>query len=280
MTAPDFVAVGHLTLDRFGSAERPGGAALYAAVTAQRLGLSAGILASHAADYPLERLPFAIEVVSVPSDSSTVFEHAQDGPTRTLRVSSVAERLAAADVPEDWRDASLVLLAPVFDEVDPGIAAVFADATLGGAAQGWLRTLGAEGAVQQRSWSIPAFLLARLQALFLSTEDMQGQEAAVVEAFQRVPVGAVTAGSAGALLYVNGERYEIRPHRVREVDATGAGDVFAATFLVEYARHGDAWMAAESAACAAALSVQGESWTAVPDRKALTSALERYRARA
>jgi hypothetical protein len=39
-------------------------------------------------------------------------------------------------------------------------------------------------------------------------------------------------------------------------------------------------MAAESAACAAALSVQGEGWTAVPDRKALASALERYRARA
>jgi sugar/nucleoside kinase (ribokinase family) len=280
MTAPDFVAVGHLTLDRFGSAVRPGGAALYAAVTAQRLGLSAGILATHAADYPLERLPFAIEVVSVPGHATTVFEHVDDGRARSLRVSSVAERLTAAAVPEDWRDASLVLLAPVLDEVDTGIAAVFADATLGGAAQGWLRALDARGAVQQRPWGIPAFLLGRLQALFLSTEDVHGQEAAVVEAFQRVPVGALTAGAAGALLYVNGERYEIRPYRVREVDATGAGDVFAAAFLVEYARHGDPWMAAESAACAAALSVQGEGWTAVPDRKALTSALERYRARA
>ena len=56
MTAPDFVAVGHLTLDHLGSTLRAGGAALDAAVTAQRLGLSAGILTSHAPDYPLESL--------------------------------------------------------------------------------------------------------------------------------------------------------------------------------------------------------------------------------
>ena len=40
MTAPDFIAIGHVTLDRFGDTVRPGGAALYAAVTADRLGLS------------------------------------------------------------------------------------------------------------------------------------------------------------------------------------------------------------------------------------------------
>jgi len=49
--APEFVAVGHVTLDRFGGEVRPGGAALYAAVTADRLGLSAGILTSHADDF-------------------------------------------------------------------------------------------------------------------------------------------------------------------------------------------------------------------------------------
>ena len=82
---------------------------------------------------------------------------------------------------------------------------------------------------------------------------------------QRVPVAVVTAGAAGALLYVNGERYEVRPRRTREVDATGAGDVFAATFLIHYDRDGDPWEAAEAATCAASLSVEGEGWSAVPD---------------
>ena len=51
---PQFVAIGHVTLDRFGEATRPGGAALYAAITAHRLGLSAAVLTSHGDDFPLE----------------------------------------------------------------------------------------------------------------------------------------------------------------------------------------------------------------------------------
>src|SRR4030095_2249645 len=62
--SPEFVAIGHVTLDRFGEVTRPGGAALYAAVTAHRLGLSAAILTSHGDDFPLELLPPRIEVVS------------------------------------------------------------------------------------------------------------------------------------------------------------------------------------------------------------------------
>jgi len=90
----------------------------------------------------------------------------------------------------------------------------------------------------------------------------------------------VTAGAAGALLYVNGERYEVRPRRAREVDPTGAGDVFAATFLVQYQRSADPWEAAEAATCAASLSVEGEGWSAIPDAARLEDALAEYRARA
>src|SRR5438132_831381 len=68
--APEFVAIGHVTLDRFGDEVRPGGAALYAAVTADRLGLSAGILTSHADDFPLELIPSRIEGVSVPAPAT------------------------------------------------------------------------------------------------------------------------------------------------------------------------------------------------------------------
>jgi sugar/nucleoside kinase (ribokinase family) len=277
MAAPHFVAVGHVTLDHFGAVVRPGGAALYAAVTAHRLGLSAGLLTSHHEDFPLEQVPPAIEVVTVPAAQTTVFEHRSSDRGRRLNATSVAEHLTADHVPEDWRDAPLVLLAPVLDEVDAGLVTAFADATVGAAAQGWLRSLDAEGVVTERRWNVPGFLLARLQSVFLSVEDAPGQEAAIVETFQKVPIGALTAGKMGALVFVNGERYEVRPHRVREVDGTGAGDVFAAAFLIEYTDHGDPWVAAEVAACTAALSVQGEGWAAVPDRQELAGALERYR---
>jgi sugar/nucleoside kinase (ribokinase family) len=278
MAAPDFVVVGHVTLDRIGGVVRPGGAALYAAVAAHRLGLSAGILTSHADDFPLELLPPRIEVVSVPAAQTTAFEHGAENGRRTLRVADAAGPIGVDDVPEDWRDAPIVLLAPVLNEVDPRIATAFGDASLGAAAQGWLRGLGPQGAITPTTWMPPDFLMARLQALFLSREDVGSDVTGAVEMFQRVPVGVLTAGEDGALLFVNGERYEVRPHPAREVDGTGAGDVFAAAFLVDYQRDGNPWDAAAVAACAGSLAVRGEGIEAIPDRATLDAALKEYRA--
>jgi sugar/nucleoside kinase (ribokinase family) len=277
VSAPEFIAVGHVTLDRFGDVVRPGGAALYAAVTAARLGLSAGILTSHADDFPLDVVPSRIELVSVPATATTVFEHEHGDGERRLRVRATAAPLGLDDLPEDWRDPELVLLAPVVNEVDSALAGAFEGASLAAEAQGWLRGVAADGAVQTRTWPSPKSILSRLQALFLSGADVRGQEAAMMEWVQRVPVAAVTAGARGALLYVNGDRYEVRPRRAKQIDATGAGDVFAATWLVRYRLSGDPWEAAEAAACAASLAVEAEGWSGVPDAAALEAALSVYR---
>jgi 1D-myo-inositol 3-kinase len=277
VSAPDFVAIGHVTLDHFGDDVRPGGAALYAAVTADRLGLTAGILTSHADDFPLDLVPPRIEVISVPAPATTVFHHAHVGDERTMRVSSIAAPLGEADIPDDWRHAGLVLLAPVMNEVDARLASAFGDASVAAEAQGWLRGLGRDGAVRTVRWDAASQALRSLQAIFLSAADVRGQESAMTEWVQRVPIGVVTAGRQGALLYVNGDRYEVRPRRAVDVDSTGAGDVFAATFLARYRRDGDPWEAAEAATCAASLSVEGVGWSTVPDAGALDAALTLYR---
>src|SRR5688500_14839859 len=146
MSAPDFVAIGHVTLDRFEDEAtgqtrvRPGGTALYAAVTAHRLGLSVGLLTSHGDDFPLDAIPPAIEVISVPAAETTAFEHRYDEDgKRTLIVHATAEPLTVTHLPEDWRETPIVLLGPVAAEVDPTLAAQFPDAALGVSMQGWLR---------------------------------------------------------------------------------------------------------------------------------------------
>ena len=276
MSAPDFVAIGHVTLDRIGDASRPGGAALFAAVAAHRLGLSVGLLTSHGDDFPLDLIPPKIEVVSIPAADTSRFEHRLDAEGRVSHVRAVAGRLTTADVPDDWRGAALTLLAPVLDEVDPMIATLFTEGAVGAAAQGWLRHAARDGLVVPRTWRSPERLLQSVQALFLSREDIRGQESEVVEWFQRTPIGVLTADRDGALLFVNGERYEVRPRPAREVDPTGAGDVFAATFLVQYQRDGDPWQAAVAAACAGSLAVEGAGWSSLADRPTLDAALSLY----
>ena len=88
---------------------RPGGAALYAAVAAHRLGLSAGILTSHGGDFPLDAVPPQIEVVTVDAPATTVFEYGRARDAGRQRLGSIARPLATADVPDDWREAPLVL---------------------------------------------------------------------------------------------------------------------------------------------------------------------------
>jgi sugar/nucleoside kinase (ribokinase family) len=217
-------------------------------------------------------------VVSVPAPATTVFEYGASRDAAGQRLAAIARPLAAADVPEDWRDAPLVLLAPVIDEVDAHVVTAFPEASIGAAAQGWLRSLTPDGEVVGRAWAPPQLLLGRLQTLVVSADDVRGQEAAALEWAQRVPVMAVTAGRDGAALYVNGYRYEVRAHRARPIDTTGAGDVFAAALLIAYDRSGDPWEAAETAACAAALSIEAEGQAAVPDGAALEAALAEYRA--
>src|SRR5262249_62080828 len=117
MAAPDFIAVGHVPLDHFGTDVRPGGAVLFAAVTAHRLGLSAGILTSHGEDFPLDFVPPQIEVVTVDAPNTTVFEHRMDGSHCAMRRPIAARGLTPGHVPPDWPVALLVLLCLRLDDL-------------------------------------------------------------------------------------------------------------------------------------------------------------------
>jgi sugar/nucleoside kinase (ribokinase family) len=92
-----------------------------------------------------------------------------------------------------------------------------------------------------------------------------------------VPLGAITRGKRGATLYVNGDSYHVEADLAKEIDPTGAGDVFASTLLIEYQRLGDAWEAATAAACAGAASVEAEGPAAILDRPGLDARLAAYR---
>ena len=126
-------------------------------------------------------------------------------------------------------------------------------------------------------WEDADDVLPRTQLLVLSEEDLPGGDASAVAWLQQVPLGAITHGKRGATLYVNGDSYHVEADAAKEIDPTGAGDVFASTLLIEYQRLGDAWEAAAAAACAGAASVEAEGAAAVLDRAGLDARLVAYR---
>jgi sugar/nucleoside kinase (ribokinase family) len=266
---PDLVAVGHVTVDETPHGLRPGGSALYAGLAAHRLGLRVGLLTSFGPDFPREVIPAGIEVVNVPSPATTRFAIRYEAAGRTLVLKARAAGLAPIHLPERFAAAGLAYLAPVADEVARDLAGAFPEAAVGLGAQGWCRQWDREGRVAMRPWPDPERVLAQAQALFLSSDDVAGWQDRAVALYQHLPVGALTFADRGALLFVNGERYAVDPVPAREVDPTGAGDVFAAAFLIRYNAAGDPWEAAAYAATAGALTVEAPGTAGVPSAEAL-----------
>ncbi len=275
---PDFVAVGHLTLDRTERGETPGGSALYAGLLAHHLGLRVGLLTSIGPAFPLDALPPGIEMVNVSAEETTTFQHAGRTGSRRLRLVRRARPLAEVNLPETWRSVPLIYLCPVAAEVDPVFAHAFDDAVLGVGPQGWMRAWGQDGVVIRQAWKGARGVLGQTQALFLSEEDV-ADEREVREWFDLVPVGCVTRGAAGATLFVNGEPFPVSGYPTSVVDPTGAGDVFAVAFLIYYQRTGDAWEAAGFASAAGSLAVEREGIMGVPNREQLDDRWAAYRHR-
>lgn len=275
----DLVVVGHVTLDHAPGGIRPGGAAYYAALTAHRLGVAVGLLTAFGPDLPAATFPAGIAVVNLPARATTAFELRRGPEGRRLRLLARAPDLEASALPAGWARVPLALLCPVAGEVDPAFASCFEDAAVGVLPQGWMRARGAGGVLSPGPWEDAGLVLPHAQLVVVSEEDVGGEERPALVWFQQVPLGALTRGRRGASLFVNGERYHVAPDRAVPVDATGAGDVFAATLLVEYQRRGDPWEAAAAAACAAAASVEAPGPAAIPDRAALEARLSAYRGR-
>jgi sugar/nucleoside kinase (ribokinase family) len=150
-----------------------------------------------------------------------------------------------------------VLLGPVYHEVGATLAARFTS-TVGLCAQGFLRQAGADGRVSPlppREWDA-APLLARVSVLFLSDEDLPAGTGVPPAWLEAVPLTVITAGRHGARLYSRGRWSRVPAHPSREVDPTGAGDSFAAAFLVALDEGVDPVEAARFAAVVASFTIE------------------------
>jgi sugar/nucleoside kinase (ribokinase family) len=227
-------------------------------------------------------------VVAVPAVATTRFAIDYTPEGRTMTIMARAADLAPAHLPPRFAAATVAYLAPVANEVDPALAGAFGESAVGAGAQGWCRVWDRDGVVRMRPWPDPGPVLSRLQALFLSEDDVAGWESEALALYQQLPLGALTFAARGAVLFVNGERHAVVAEPAIEVDPTGAGDVFAAAFMLHYnlggeawrvgrgsgelgGAGGDPWEAAAFAAVAGALAVEGPGIAGVPDAEALAA---------
>lgn len=273
MRPPDYLAIGHISKDlRPDGPGVAGGTVLYATLTAQRLGRQAALVtALAAADAGLLDAARAagIAVQIRPSAATTTFDNQYQGETRRQALYAQAARLVPDDVPPAWRGAAIVHLGPVAQELDSGPAwpALFPGALIGVTPQGWMRAWGSDGFIQPIPWAGAAALLPACHVLVLSAEDAGGDAALLAQYVAPAPLTVVTAGSRPATIYERGRPVARVPaFPAHPVDFTGAGDVFAAAFLVAYHETGDPVRAATLAHAAAAYAIEADGTRGIPAR--------------
>lgn len=279
--APDFLVIGHLVQDLLDDGGwRLGGTAAYASLLAARLGVRAGVLTAASPDLPLGELLPGVEVVRGPGAGTTQIRNLYQGQRRLQYIPRRAEAIEPSSLPQEWRRCPVVLLGPVAGEVEDGLAACFPRSLLGVSAQGWLRRIGPDYRVRplsprERQWEA---LLAGARALFVSDEDLSPEEAPVALTgwSRQVEVVVYTHGERGAEVCWRGDWRSIDAFPARSVDPTGAGDVFAAAFLIRLWEGAGVWEAARFAACAASFAVEGEGTAAVPTRPMIQERLARH----
>lgn len=259
----DYLVIGHVAHDLTPEGPRLGGTAAYAALTAHALGSQAGIVTASGPETSLTALK-DIPVISLDSPQSTTFENIYTEHGRVQYLRGQAAGIDLNHVPEPWRRSSIVHLGPIADELDSVLPKNFSPSLLGLTPQGWMRQWDTENRISSREWKDAEPALEKADAVVISREDVNGNDELIEHMAHQTRVLAVTEGPAGSVLYWHGDRRRFRAPDVREVDATGAGDVYAAAFFIRLLKTRDPWEAARSATLLASRSVTRVGLDGIP----------------
>lgn len=259
----DYLVIGHITRDLTPAGPRLGGTASYASLTARALGLRVGIVTSWAAEVSPGALR-SIPIINYPTEHSSTFENIYTSEGRIQIIHHLAAPLDYHMIPEPWRDAPIVHLGPIASEVEPALVRRFPNSLVGLTPQGWLRTWGQDGRIYPVEWPESSFMLQHASVAVLSIEDLAGDENRIEEFASASRILVITEGSAGARVYWNGDVRRFRPPAVKEVEATGAGDIFAAAYFMRLHYTRDPWEAARFANQIASHSVTRIGLASIP----------------
>jgi 1D-myo-inositol 3-kinase len=275
---PDFLTMGHVTRDvQHDGSFSLGGTVTFAALTASRLGVAAAIV-TRADEHLAAALPALLPGIDLAvqlTPQSTIFANSYAQGFRTQYLKARADSLQIEDVPLAWRQAPIVLLAPLAQEIPSDFLSLFPrrqGALIAATPQGWLRHWDENGRVWPTPWKAAEQVLPHLDVLILSADDLlpfaNGNrpecDAILARWSLHVPILVATDGQNGATLFQHGQSERFAAYPTTEIDPTGAGDVFAAAFLYHLHTYNHPRQAVNFANCAASFSIEQSGTAGIP----------------
>jgi sugar/nucleoside kinase (ribokinase family) len=269
----DYLVIGHITRDLVQDGFAIGGTVSFAARTARAIGRRTGIITSVSPDLEFDGALDGVAISRHSSATTTTFQNINTPQGRRQVLYETADKLVPAMIPPKWRvdpAQGVVHLGPVAQECDVALLDAFGDVFIGLTPQGWMRCWDHDGYVSRCTWEGAEPLLARADAVVLSDEDL-GDKGLSSHYADRTRLLVVTHGAKGCTVHTGGTSRDLPAPGVVEVDATGAGDVFAAAFFIWLRQSGDPWAAALFANCVAAQSVTRKGLSGTPTLEEVAS---------
>jgi sugar/nucleoside kinase (ribokinase family) len=273
----EYLVIGHICADlQPDGTTRLGGTALFAALTAHRLGLRAAIVTACADDLDLTSLPSDLPILRQASPQTTLFENRYIGGNRTQLLHARAAAINLSDIPQAWLNAAVVHLAPIMQDVPTELpfAQLFLHALIAATPQGWLRHVQSTKSVITSPTQLHQIPLDGVGIVVLSEEDVQGDEQIVQQLSKRIPIVVLTRAESGATVLLEGAPTHVPALPATVVDPTGAGDVFAAGFLCALLNDDDPVTAARWACATAAWAIEAPGISGLPTRAMVRQRLE------
>jgi sugar/nucleoside kinase (ribokinase family) len=262
----DFLIVGNIVRDVVPNGYTVGGTSTYMAITARNLGRQPGVVTRLAPDFVLPDLLHGVEIARTASPETTTFHNLYHEGHRRQFLLARADDIQPEDIPAAWRATPIVHLGPLARELDARFANLFPQSLVGVTPQGWLRQWDETKRVRMRPWEEAPEILPHVDVLVLSEEDLAGDTQLMDDYVRMTRIAVMTQGPKGCMVFTQGMSKHIPGFPAREVDPTGAGDVFAGAFLIRLHETGDPFQAARFANATASFCVEAPGVTGIPTR--------------
>lgn len=203
---------------------------------------------------------------------------------RTLDVLGIAGKITPRNIPEEFLDSKFFIIGPILGEVDFELVEYIkssSSAKLFMDPQGMIRLIGKDRRIVH-ACDREAFKKIAKLVDFIKPNEPESQtitgETDPVRAVRRLSdwcpgISMVTLAERGSLLLCRNELYKIPAFRTDAIDPTGAGDVYAGSFLTEFDREGSPVGSALFASAASSIMVEQVG----PDFKISRDAVEKRR---
>lgn len=227
----DYCMVGHVTMDRVESKLEPGGSVLFGGYLASCLGFKCGVVTASDVHFPFSDysdVEWSIQF----SSKTTLQEHQYVNGQRISKGVQKSDAILATSIGKSLRNAKVVMLAPIGDEIGPELISIFSTPWIGLTPQGWFREYDSAGNMKFKR-SLFDSLPKKIKLIVVSQDDIVNDPSAWSWIKKSAEIAVCTLGKNGYILAYGDSEKKYAPIEVMtEVNPTGSGDIFSTSLLL------------------------------------------------